>query len=364
MGVCHHRPMITRGRRLRRVLIGLSTIVATSAVGSPVGGEPAPSELPVVSFAPDGEYVLSETYRDCNGTETDLGVFGVVLLEHSGDSEEVEDEVPVTYGGTLAGALIDPQPSTTFEPEWPGAEIAIQLPDSTPGTVTVTLDPPVEGAGYQLPADPDEATIELTIPGEAAVLDCNDPMDLDPATTSQTITVGERPDPLGFFAFEECDTEDDCGFECETEEECDFEECEPDDDCMTASTSTVSVPRAASTPRAPGDDLGLWDAYSSPVVGSLPPGLTYEDDTWGGAATTPGVYDFRVRLCVDNTAELFGVAQSARGRAVHRAARAIEDLPDVICFGTEDVQVEVLAAAIESTAPPATPVRTQARFTG
>lgn len=344
------------GGRLRRIVVGFTTIAAVVvAADGPIASGEEPAEVPVVSINPDWTFLISETFRDCDGTEYDVGTFGAIVLERTEiDGEVGELEVPVTYGGSLAGSLVDPQPSAAFDdPGWLETEIYVELPESTPGTLTITLDPPAVDAGYALGPDPEDTTIELTVPGEESLTDCADPIGVDEENTDQTITVGETPDPLGIFDFD---------VECEPEDECELVEC--DEDGCAESTSTTEVAREAREARETPD--GIWDVYSTPVVGTLPPGLAYADDAWTGTATTPGVYTFDVRLCIDLDFDLESTLNSSDGRiARDRArARAIEDLPDTPCFGTEEVRVEVLAAAADTPSPPATPIRTQARFTG
>jgi hypothetical protein len=88
------------------------------------------------------------------------------------------------------------------------------------------------------------------------------------------------------------------------------------------------------------------------VLGALPPGLALDGDgVWSGAATAAGRYAFRVARC---SPELPGQV----------------DLPAELCSASASVQILVEAddlpddVAPSGPAAPATPVRTDARFTG
>jgi hypothetical protein len=164
----------------------------------------------------------------------------------------------------------------------------------------------------------------------------------------QTIDVGEKPLPYGFFEDLVIDPGGDPGVTTT--------EVGPSSTEVTATTEgPLDQAQVRAVARA------VPDGVDTPVDGALPPGLTYADDEWSGAATTPGTYAFDVRVCFDGDV-LFGTAMT--GRAVRRPApRAF---PDVLCLGTLDAQVVVEAVAVTppGTAGPATPVRTTARFTG
>lgn len=348
--------MIIMGRRLRRLAVGLTTVAAVLAAGAAPADSQVTPEPPVVDPAEVsivGSESFAAIYRDCDGTEIGAFTYGFVEFERTGGVDE-ELEVPVTYSGSLASSLTFADDVAFFEEGFDFGEIFFELSDTTPGDLTITIDPPAVGAGY---VEGDPSSITLQVPDEQDVLDCNAPLPIDDDEATQTIEVGEQPDPFGVF-------EGSFGF---SEED------------------------------IPDDELEFFlEGFTTPVVGALPPGLAYDDDRWSGAATTPGPYSFGVRLCFENdfTDEGTGAEDEAVDgppddmRAQRGMARAISDLPDTLCLGTADVEIVVEPAsttappvpappapaspvtpdpaptASPATASPATPITGAARFTG
>lgn len=325
------------GTRRRRTLIGLVSIVLATGVavggGGPVPGQEEPPPGPEVVYV-DAYGPILLGYEDCDGvvhTEEDpLGWVDVEL------DYEVEAEVAVgiSFSGDLADDLVD-APTEVVVPageSWGEAEFT--LGQVVAGELTVTVLP---GDGYT--TGPDDTTT-LEVSDEPEVLGrCTDDLGDPPNDTDrQTIDVGERPVPIGFFDEEESD-----GGE------------------STATTAPAE--------ELPAELARVREQWATPagfqtlvVNGSLPPGLTYERDEWGGAATTAGTYAFDIRLCLDQAAVRRDVGGlGGDRRPVPRA------LPDVICFGQVDVEIVVRAVTPPPSArpaTPATPIDARARFTG
>ncbi|HEX7133567.1 MAG TPA: hypothetical protein VF228_13410 [Iamia sp.] len=313
------------GRARRNRAWFVSGIVATAVV---VGGAgPAPGQVPDLD-GPEVVYVDAfgpsiYAYEDCDGVlHTEEDPLGFVFLELD---YEVEADVAVgiTFTGSLADDLVDPPTAVDVAAGEAWGEVEFELDELETGDLTVTVEP---GVGYTTSAD-DTYTMEITDEVEI-VVSCKEDLGTPPNDTDrQTIDVGERPDPIGFFEDEEEDSGDSSGF-----------------------AQLQAAVRAAPA------------GYSTPVAnGSLPPGLTYEDDVWAGAATTPGLYSFDIRVCLDQST--FRVDAGREGGARRPTPRAF---PNVICFGYVDVQVlvEAVTPPPPAAAPAAQPVTAPARFAG
>ena len=320
-----------------------SGIVATAVVLG--GGGPAPGQVPdpdgpeVVYVDAFGPTILG--YEDCDGvvhTEEDPVGWIFVELDY-----EVEADVAVglSFSGDLADDLVDAPTEVVVSAGDVYGEIEFALDELETGELTVTVEP---GLGYTTSPD-DTYTLEISDEVEV-VASCTDDLGEPPnGTDRQTIDVGQRPVPIGFFD----DGDEDSG------------DSEGETASTTVAETATTAPIETSTGFARVRSLRAAPAgYDTPVAnGSLPPGLTYVDDVWGGAATTPGTYAFDVRICLDQTSFTFAAGrQGGQRRPVPRA------FPDVICFGQVDVQIVVRPVAPPSTAPPARPVRTTARFAG
>jgi len=324
----------------------VSCIVATAVVV--VGGGPAPAQLEeplgpdVVFVEAYGPAVLG--YEDCEGVlHTEEVVDGYVFVELD-DQVALDTTVTVSYGGDLADDLAEAPTEIPVAAGEGWGEVPFSLAAFATGELTVTVEP---GLGYV--ADADDTSI-LAVTDEVFLISrCDDDLTEwldDPDRARQTIDVGEQPRPFGFFDSEEDGA--DGGGDTATTEAFEGSTAPASPDPMPAITRFRSLQRGVQAVPEP---------FDTPVVGgSLPPGLTYVDDEWGGAATTPGTYDFAVRLCYD----LSALETSGRVRPTPQA------FPEVICLGTLDAQVvvEAQAATPPSTAPPASPVQAAARFTG
>lgn len=335
----HSAPMLNRTGPLRRIIVGLSIVAAVVAAGTgPAGGQAEPTtttttttipadlpEVEVVEFFAEG----GGSYRDCEGQETPVfGGFVEIFAERTGDDDEAL-VVPITYSGPAAEDLGETS-DLEFAPDDQEGFAFAELGDGASGTLIVTLEP---GPGYVVAG---EGTFEVEISNDDVIADCNEPLPVGDDQANQTIQVGDRPEPIFDELF---------GGEF-------------------------------------GDDPEFAEFYETPVVGDLPPGLTYVDDVFGGAATTPGVYDFQVRLCIDPDSEDFA-SERAVDPEMRRMQRALGDV-DTPCFGTVDVRIEVLPADVVPTvpvdpgtvpvtpgtepvapvSPPAVPIPTEATFTG
>jgi hypothetical protein len=341
--MCDAPGMAKSGARRSRAWV-VSGIVATAVV---VGGAgPAPGQVPDLD-GPEVVYVDAfgpsvYGYEDCDGvvhTEEDSLGFVFVELDY-----EVEADVAVgiTFSGSLADDLVDPPTAVDVAAGDAWSEVAFELDELEAGDLTVTVEP---GVGYTTSAD-DTYTMEITDEVEI-VVSCKEDLGTPPGDTDrQTIEVGERPDPIGFFDDEE-ESGDGSG----------------EGESSTTVTSTEPVEQAADGfGRLQAAVRAAPDGYDTPVAnGSLPPGLTYEDDVWAGAATTPGTYAFDIRVCLDEST--FRLDAGREGGARRPVPRAF---PSVICFGYVDVEVLVEAAdpPPPAAAPAARPVTAPARFAG
>lgn len=275
--------------------VPLVLAAAVLLVGSlPAGGQAPEPPVVSISFATAPGSLLQ---RDCDGERVPVLVAGTVVLERTGPlAGELTVGLEVT--GDRVAALEEVPTSATFPAGESEAIVLLRLTEGGPGSLSVAL---VGGPGHEL-GDPASADLVVGPLAEDGGYDCLNPFELDPARLDQVIAVGEVPEPLGFAA------------------------------------------PAAEEDRAR-RDLPLVGDYVLEVRGSLPPGLTYDEDVWGGAATTPGVYRFGVSLCI------------APGAIV----------PVVQCVGTASAQVTVVEEVGPGgppSAPAATPVAARARFTG
>jgi hypothetical protein len=336
--------MNRRSARRSRAWV-VSGIVATAVVLG--GGGPAPGQVPdpdgpeVVYLDAFGPMILG--YEDCDGvvhTEEDPVGWVFVELDY-----EVEADVAVglSFTDDLADDLVDAPTEVVVAAGEAYGEVEFALDELETGELTVAAEP---GLGYTTGPD-DTYTLEITDDVEI-VASCTDDLGDPPnGTDRQTIDVGERPVPIGFF-----DEDEDSG---EGEGEGSGETTTSEVEASTTAPVEISAgfARIRSMRAAPA-------GYDTPIAnGTLPPGLTYVDDEWGGAATTPGTYAFDVRICLDQTA--FSIAAGRQGGLRRPLPRAF---PDVICFGQVDVQIVVLPVDPPSATPPAQPVRTTARFAG
>jgi hypothetical protein len=297
-----------RGHRGRALLAGLVIGVSVLVIGVvPAPAQAVPELMLHDTFAPE---IFS--YTDCDGTvhrQDDLE--GLVQFTLS-EPPTAGVTIPMTYSGDLADDLVDPPGELTFGPDDVDGDLRLTFDVVIDGSLTVTPQP---GPGYVV--SPDLAPT-IVVDGPVTETRCDSDLGSPPdGDDRQTITVGERPNPIGFVQLD-----DEVGGQANPH------------------------------------------GYSTPVSGgTVPPGLTYDTDIWSGAATTPGTYDFDVRLCQPTSRYLpFGDGPSSP---------APTGLPDTICFGTIDVRVVVEAAGGQPpggpggpSAPPATPVRTAARLTG
>jgi hypothetical protein len=310
---------LSRLRRLAAVpaLAVLGLLVAAPAPAGP--GDPVEVSA-VATFSPG-----IELYTDCDGVEHEFTYdeFGV-LLERTGPLL-AEITVGITYSGDLADNLADAPTEVTFESGSDYAEVLGTLDPVEEGTLTVTVEP---GVAYTV----GEGSIDIVVEPPVDAISCLDEITVFEDRVAQTIDVGERPKPYGFF----------------------------DEDGDGVDTNIVGVYEVDGE-QITYDESDYLGDYLTPVVGELPPGLTYAQDRWGGAATAPGTYAFSVRVCVADALPVDEGDDAADLRLADAVARAADDLPTV-CFGTAEVSVEVLAAAAD--APPAQPISTDAQFAG
>jgi hypothetical protein len=322
--------------------------VATAAVVVVVGsGLPAPGQVeplgPEISYI-DAYGPAVYGYEDCDGvvhTEEDEVGFIYVELE---DDAEADVAVTISFSGSLADDLVDPPTTIDVVAGTFWGEAPFALDELETGDLTVTVEP-----GLDYTSDPED-TYTFEISDEVEVLaSCRDDLGTPPdGTDRQTIDVGGRPAPIGFFD----DVEEIPGEEGTTTTTTEVVETTESTTTSSTTTTTEAIDPSFAQVRAV---RAAPEGYDTPVVGDLPPGLTYEDDVWGGAATTPGLYAFDIRVCFDQGA--FTIDAGRKGGARRPTPRAF---PDVICVGSVDVQVLVEGAAQE----PAPPVRAAARFAG
>ena len=283
-----------------RVVPAALALALALGVASP-GAAQAPD--PVVVELNGFTSPSTSLYEDCDGAEHTLLQDGALLVQRDGPLTDAVT-VGLTFAGSRAGSLVDP-PDSIVIPAGDSvatATLVFGAPVGA-GTLSVTVEP---GAGYDLGAT---TTQSSTVPEPAVTTDCSYDVPVDDGAADQTIEVGEQPDPLAIYGFPVF-----------------YEGPQPRD---------LVLPNAIN-----------WD---TPVVGALPPGLTFTEDTWAGAATAPGTYRFAVRLC-----------------ALPVLFNAQADVP--LCIGEVDVAITVGAAAGSTpppgSSPPATPVSAAARFTG
>lgn len=339
------------GRARRNRAWFVSGIVATVAVVAFAG--PAPAQ--VDPLGPEVAYVEAYGpgvygYEDCEGvvhTEDQLEGYLFVELD---DQVELDTTVTVSYGGTLADDLATAPTEITIPADDTWGEVEFALTSLQDGDLTITVEP---GIGYV--ADADDTTTLVVSDEVIEAGSCDDDLDwiVEPGRERQTIDVGEKP--LAFFpeiSVEPTDP-DEPGSTTTTE----WVTTEPST-TETTTTTEATTSSTTTTEAIPADTFqasvqAVPEGFDTPIGdGTVPPGLTYVDDEWSGAATTPGTYTFEVRLCFDQRA----FVTAGRARPTPQA------FPDVLCYGTLDAEVVVLGTS--TTAPPASPVRTDARFAG
>ncbi len=241
--------------RVGRLLVGAALAVAMAAVGSSVpagGGAPPPPGPTVVGIAQSlafGPHV--SLYRDCDGVDQPYAEEGAFLLERSGDILGPLT-VPLSWSGDMVPFLDAPSATATFEAGEASTTVTIRLTTPEPGPLSLVVtvedgpdhDPGAPSPGYG-------PSVDLGSDAPDVRWDCGSPMAIADELADQTIEVGEVPAPLG-------------------------------------------LPFVANPPR---DAPSPEQLYTEVVSGEVPPGLTYQDDTWGGAATTPGEYAFEAAIC-------------------------------------------------------------------
>jgi hypothetical protein len=286
-------------------------------------------------------------YEDCTDVvHVEEQLFGGVYIELD-DEVGADVSVAISFSGSLADDLVDPPTEIPVAEDEAWGEATFEVDHLETGDLTVTIEP---GLGYV--ADPDDTyTVEVTEEIEL-IASCHDDLGTPPGGTDrQTIDVGERPVPIGFFE----DVEEEPGGE-------------PTSTQVPETTTSDPVEVSADFARLRALRVAP-DGYDTPVAnGTLPPGLTYVDDEWSGAATTAGTYGFDIRVCFDQ-GDFLVVEGEPAATAAERALgrRQLRAFPDEICFGYVDVQVVVRALAPPpppAAAPPATPVVAPAQFAG
>jgi hypothetical protein len=269
---------------------GAQTEVAIVGVG-PVPGGPGPN--------------LS-IYIDCDGVEHLLPEVAGFIVGRSGGDVDSPLTVGLSYSGTMVPHLVEAPATVTIPAGSDLTFVDLETTEPGPATLRVTVE---DGDDYD-PGSPNEVAapaMDLDSGPPELRADCRAPLDTGeefPLLTDQTIGVGEVPEPLG-----------------------------------------IPYVNPDSPPFGP-RDVAPPDSLYTEVRGTLPPGLTYEDDIWGGAATTPGDYRFGVSSC-----------------------SVVEDIDPLagICSGTVQVRIRVVTASTDppaGAAPAATPVSGAARFTG
>ena len=329
----------------------LALVLAVGLAGPAGGQDPPATDLVTIE---DGFGVAGFTSRDCDGEEVTEPGFAEVLLRRRG-ALEGEATVGVTYAGDEADNLVDPPTEVVFADGQEYGFVDALLREPRPGTLTVTLS---DGPGATV-LEP--VSIDVEVIGAEVGQDCLAPLTV-PGEAAQAIEVGEQPE--GFFPVRRLDG---FPFPCYGIEVGYADGGGGFGVCVESASADEAAPL-------------IRDVFDMPVVGALPPGLSYADDVWAGAATTPGTYPFQVRFCqdpsafrrdarlhvVDATGSVDGRARAALvGRAGARADEA-----DRFCLGTADVEVTVRAATDEApagvTGPAraAQPISTAALFTG
>lgn len=247
------RRMITQRARLRRTAVGIG-VAAVAVLGL---GAPAPTAAldefpPPVASVVDGYGPEALTYACDDETYSWTYLDGAVLvmLDRPADADLT---VPIAYGGSLAGDLVEPVPDLVFAPGDDAQVVPFLFDELVDGDLTVSIEP---GADHQL-GIPASITFDVSSEPES-VGDCEDDLGDPPGGTDrQTISVGEKPDPIGFFPESDDDEADDG----------------PDD--LVVPDAVADRVRVASRADVP-SDFG----YTTLAVGELPPGLAYADDVW------------------------------------------------------------------------------------
>lgn len=290
---------------------GLATaaIVAAAAV-LPSAPTPAQSEPPPVSIGillPPSTSVI----RTCDGEDVFSSGQGGFIVNRSEPGAALT--IGVELGGSAVEALAEVPTSVEMLAGETSASVLLEFASHpAAGTLTLTVLP---GEGYSVGAP---ATVEQPVGAPAVQWDCADPLAVEPDLLDQTIPVGGVPEPYGLYV----DGSSGGG----------------------SSPPSLGEDAPAALPR------DLWSPmttyFETPTVGELPPGLSYVDDAWEGAATTPGTFTFEVRLCAEP-----GVFS-----------------PDVaVCTGSAEATVVVEAGGGDEPVPeaaPAAPVAGEAAFTG
>jgi len=294
--------MTPTAARSSRALVGLALVAACLLTGAvPASGGAPPPEPVVVSLSFWSDLTPSGI-GECDGSVTPTGITGGLMLERTGPLVD-ELVVPLTFTGEKVADLVEVPDSATFLAGQDFAHVGLSATDPAPGTLTVALG---DGPDHDLGAP---ATADLSVAPLSVYPNCLSPWPVTPGTEDQTIAVGEVPEPYGF-----------------------------------AGLVGPGDPPAEDSSVAPGRDRPPPGSLTGRAFGPLPPGLTYLDDEWGGAATTPGTYPFRVAICYAG--------------------------PDGDCTASAAVTVTVLASDVGPPpgpgpgAPPAVPVTGVARLTG
>lgn len=296
------------GARRRRVMVGASAVaaaVALGAAGPAGGGAPPPAETTLVGISTSlGSGPSTSLYRDCDGVDQPYASEAAILLSRSGDILGPLT-VPLSWSGDMVPFLEGPPGSATFAAGDDVTAVTLRLTSPEPGPLSLTVtveDGPDHDPGSPSPAY--AASVDLGSGAPVVTWDCTTVVALADELANQTIEVGGVPEPL-------------------------------------------RLPFVADPPR---DAPSPEQLFTEVVSGSLPPGLTYEDDTWGGAATTPGTYPFEVAVCTVPDTWL---------------------APISVCMGRVAVTITVVDPAVVAPAgaqappaPPAAAVAAAATFTG
>ncbi|WCO66392.1 hypothetical protein PO878_17990 [Iamia majanohamensis] len=330
----------------------LALVLAVGLAGPAGAQDPPATDLVTIE---DGFGVAGFVVRDCDGSEETFPGFVEAILRRSGPLVG-DAAVGLEYDGPQADNLVEPPTEVVFGDGQDLSFLHLDLVVPRAGGLTITIVPR-DGTSVGDPATFD-AVVDEAFLGQ----DCNAPITV-PGSADQVIEVGERPE--GFFPIEQVG---DAGFPCFG-----FEVAYTDG---TGGFGTCVGPDSQEAAAE------LFAVLETPTVGALPPGLAYADDTWTGAATTPGTYPFQVRLCEDLSAfraasgihvvDGRGTEDRVRRAGREALARSLEraEGDDLTCYGTADVEVVVRAASDEAPAgvtgpaPAAAPISTAALFTG
>lgn len=296
------------GRRSRMRAAAVVAMVAASLLwgSAPTAGADTKAP-PIVGIAQAlGGGPTMHIYRNCDGEDELYPVESGFLLDRTGDVSSPLT-VALAFSGDGVADLVEVPASVTFEAGMSSATVTLNTTAPGPASLSVAVvDGPDYDPGSSNPAY--ETTKNLDSPPPVVAIDCALPLPVDDSRKDQTIGVGEVPQALNL------------PFIVVTE----FESTAPESDAL----------------------------FTEVVDGQLPPGLTYVDGTWGGAASTPGEYRFRVAACtVANTYIVF----------------VGSTVPIEVCFGSVEVRI-VVADPADGTdpgpAPPASPIRAPANLTG